>query len=582
MRYGIPVEGDSSAVFCLTTGRRLVGRDSVLLVLLATILAAGPSAGAESPRFIESSARLGVVFEHRHSGTGLKYMHETVGSGVAVLDLDGDGRLDIYFVQGASRLPKGEKPGLAPNRLFRQTAEGLFVDITQGSGAGDPGYGMGVAYGDVDRDGDPDLYLTNLGRNTLLRNLGGGRFEDVTEAAGVGGDQWSSAAGFFDADGDGDLDLYVVNYVDFTFDNHKWCGNAKHQIRSYCHPDVYAGVTDVLYRNDGDFRFTDVSREAGLRASADAKGLGLAFADFDRNGILDIFVANDSSRNHLYLGGEGLRYEENGLLAGVAFNGSGEAEASMGVAVDDVDGDGLADIFLTHLGDETNTLYHSLGGGLFHDGTSASGLGIPSLPWVGFGTLLFDHDNDGDLDVFVTNGEVVDNIELYEPKRSYRQPSQLFDNLGDGRFSDLSAQLGLEELLVGRGAAAGDLDGDGDVDVVITQNNGPARVLLNQTGSNNRSIGIRLHGVTSNLEGFGARVEILVGDRRQSRLLHSSSSYLSQSAPEIYFGLGTWEGSVEVIVRWPSGRVDEHVGLEAGYLVSLTEGSNDREEVPFR
>ena len=546
-----------------------------VLLLLPVSFSEGQTA-----RFVERSSDLGIDFRHRHFGTGEKYMPETQGSGVAIVDVDGDGLLDVYFVQSA---PLGDTAGLAPaNRLYRQTANGSFVDATEGSGAQDVGVGMGVAYGDIDNDGDPDLYLTNFGRNTLLRNRGDGTFEDTTSEAGVGGDLWSTAAGFFDGDGDGDLDLYVVNYVNFSADNHKWCGNAQHQIRSYCHPDVYTGLGDTLYRNDGDGTFTDISQEADLRRTGEAKGLGVAIADLDQDHILDIYVANDSTRNHFYKGLGGLRYREAGLLSGTAFNASGAAEASMGVAVDDLDSDGLPDLFLTHLSDETNTLYTNLGEGLFRDATAASGLGQPSLPWVGFGTVIVDHDNDGDPDLLVANGNVVHNIELYDPDASFRQPAQLFDNVGGGRFADLTRELGFAERLVGRGMATGDLDRDGDADFVITQNDGPALVLINQVGSQRSSISLRLEGKESNPHGWGAVVTVQSGQTRQVRIAQGSSSYLSQSAPDLHFGLADHTGAVSVEVRWPSGRVDRHPTLEPGAVHSLTEGSAQTSSDKYR
>ena len=540
----------------------------IWLHVLLTLIAATPDAA----RFVESSGELGLRFEHRHFGTGEKYMPENMGSGVTVFDANGDGRLDVYVVQGAPIGPK-TPAGDDGNRLFLQRDDGTFTDVSKTSGANDHGYGMGASFGDVDRDGDLDLYVTNFGSNVLLRNRGDGSFENATKNAAVGSELWGISSGFFDADADGDLDLFVVNYVDFSWQKHKWCGNAQLKLRAYCHPDVYDGQRDVFYQNDGRGVFVKRSREAGLLATTNDKGLGLGFADFDGDGNQDVYVANDSTMNYLYLGDGKGKFVEGALLAGVAVNGAGAAEASMGVEIGDLDGDGRFDLFLTHLDQETNTLYKNFGDGMFVDGTQAAGLARPGLPWVGFGNVFFDHDNDGDLDVFVANGHIIDNIERFDPTRAHRQPAQLFDNQGDGTFVEITAALGLDEPLVGRGAVAADLDRDGDEDLVVTQNGGRLLVLRNVVGTRHRSLGVRLVGKESNPQGFGAMIEVSIGDRRLVRLMKSVSGYLSQGPPEILFGLGTAESVDALVVRWPSGRVDRHEKLTAGFFYTLEEGA---------
>ncbi len=536
-----------------------------LLVVVATTLPALSQAAV--PRFVERSARLGVDFVHRHFGRGEKYMPENMGSGVAILDVDGDGRLDLYFVQGAPLGPGAKPDPTATNRLYRQRANGTFEDVSLPSGAADPGYGMGVAYADYDGDGDFDLFITNFGANALYRNRGDGTFDSVTAAAGIGAAAWSTGAGFFDADGDGDLDLYVSNYVDFAFARHKWCGNAEKRLRSYCHPDLYDGLADLLYRNNGDGSFTDISQQAGLlRSVRDAKGLGLAFGDFDGDGRQDVFVANDSAMNHLYLSGSDGRFGEQALLAGVGFNAAGGAEAGMGVALGDFDGDGRVDLFLTHLDQETNTLYRNQGGGNFIDTTRRAGLASASLPWVGFGAVPFDFDNDGDLDLFVANGHILDNVELFDPTSSWRQPAQLFENQGDGSFVEISTALGLSEPWVGRGAAAADLDRDGDLDLVVSQNNGPARVLINQ-GTVGGYLAVELSGTNRNLHALGARLELRVGERRLTRWIKSSGSYLSQSPPIAWFGLGEAKLTDELRVTWLTGKTRRYLGLGVGHRI---------------
>ncbi len=538
--------------------------------LLAAASVAAGQGDVAAPRFVDSATELGIDFTHRHFGTGEKYMPENMGPGVALLDFDGDGLLDVYFAQGAP-LTGDDRDATAVNRLYRQTPDGTFVDVSAAAGVDDPGYGMGASFGDYDRDGDLDLYLTNFGANVLLRNRGDGSFENVTATAGVDCPLWGVSSGFFDPDGDGDLDLYVANYLDFAFDNHKWCGNSQTGLRAYCHPGVFNAVPDCFYRNEGDGRFTEVSRQVGIVPTADGVGLGVAFADLDGDGHQDIYVANDATMNYLYLGdGEG-RFTESALLAGVGFNDTGAAESSMGVEIGDLDGDGLPEIFLTHLDEQTNTLYRNLGGGLFTDITQTSGLAASSLAWVGFGTVFFDYDHDGDLDIIVANGHIIDNIELFDPARSHRQPGQLFENLGGARFEDVSTALGLTDKLVGRGAAAGDLDRDGDLDLVIAQNGGRSLVLLNQWGSQAHSVTFRLEGAQSNPQGFGARLELQTGAQRQVREARSSSGYLSQGPAETHFGLGAARQVDELRVHWPSGQSQSYLSLRPGVVYTLYE-----------
>lgn len=531
------------------------------------LIGTAASAQEESGRFAfrDSGESLGIHFVHRHFGSGEKRMRENMGAGVAIADFDGDGRQDIYFVQGSDTGRSGEP---ASNVLYLQLTPGRFVQASA-TGSDDPAYGMGAAWADYDADGDVDLYVTNVGRNTLLANRGDGAFVDVTEAAGVGDTGWGASAGFFDADDDGDLDLYVVNYL--VVEREIWCGNSQTQVRSYCHPALYDGEPDKLYRNEGDGTFTDISDSAGLDRGRGGKGLGLAFADLDSNGTLDIFVANDSTANHLYLRQAPGVFRESGLLSGLALNGAGKAESSMGVAIDDLNGDLLPEVFLTHLDEETNTLYQGHSGGYFTDASDASGLGPPSLRWVGFGTVLVDFDLDGDLDVFVANGHIIDNIDLFDASRSHRQPPQLFENDGLGRFSDASDRLPPIGNLVGRAVALADLDGDAAVDLVITQNNGDALVLLGTPPSDRMRVVVRLIGEPANPSAFGARVTVTANGHNQSRLVHSSSSYLAQGSADLFFGLKEPAKSIRVEVRWPRGEI-ERFELKPSDLVVIAKG----------
>ncbi len=551
---------------------------------------ADPAAAQREPvdvsaRWSERTAELGIAFRHRHFGSGEKYMPENMAPGVAVFDANGDGRLDLFFPQGApletnsatGPVPVSADSGLAiTDHYYEQHENGSFVNKTGIAGLARSAYGMGAYTGDINGDGWLDLYVTRFGPNDLYVNRGDGTFEHQSGERSAANEAWSTGAGFFDPDADGDLDLLVVNYVDFAFDRHRFCGDARRQLRSYCHPDVYSGLADTFYLNDGRGHFTH-SPGVGLASPSKEKGLGVIFSDFDGDGRPDAYIANDSTMNRLYVSrmapDGSLRFEEGALLAGVAVNGSGKAEASMGLAAGDVDGDGHLDLFATHLDQETNTLYRNLGNGSWTDVTERSGLASPSLPWVGFGTVLFDQDNDGDLDLFVTNGHIIDNISELDDSRQHAQPTQLFDNQGNGKFHDISASLGLSRPLVGRGAVGADLDRDGDLDLVITQNDGPAIVLSNDLSGSSQSLEVRLIGRESNRFGLGARLELVGQDgKKQVRDLQSSSSYLSQGPPEVHFGLGSAGRIAQLTVEWPSGQIDRYQNLEAGYLYTLVEG----------
>ena len=532
-----------------------------------------PPGNSVVPRFADVTAASGVEFLHRTGAAGMKYLIETMGSGVCVIDYDADGRPDLYFVQSAP-LPGAPADPLLHASLFRNLGNGKFSEVTRAAGVGNPGhYGMGCAVADVDNDGDEDLYVTNFGPNTLYRNNGDGTFTDVSRSAGVDNALWGSAAAFADYDRDGDLDLFVGNYLDFTLAKHKRCGDVARNLISYCHPDAYDSVPNVLYRNNGDGTFTDVTRQAGLW-NLEGKTLGALWTDFDRDGDPDLFVANDSVRNFLYRNEGNGTFTEVTLQSGTGYSEEGRPEAGMGVDAADVQGRGLMDLFVTHLSNEVNELYLNNGDGTFTNGTNAAGLGAPSLLYVGWGTAFFDADNDADPDLYVTNGHVMDDIEAYSDSITYRERDFLFVNDGTGHFQEMGLQAGdlFRELEVGRGVAVLDFDRDGKMDVALTRNGSRARLLHNQTATANHWLSLLLRGQKSNRDGIGAWITLIAGGKRQVAERRSGSSYLSASQGMVHFGLGSAAGPAQVEVSWPSGR-RETFRLEVDRLVTLTEGS---------
>ncbi len=557
--------------------------------LLAAFLAAGiaavscsreaappalPPAPPPLPTFTDVTASSGIAFTHNNGAFGKKYLPETMGSGCAFIDADGDGRLDIFLVNGAdwpSRKKKSSYPA-----LYRNLGDGRFEDVTEEAGLRHEFYGLGVAAADYDNDGDQDIFVTALGPDRLYRNRGGGRFEEVAAAAGVADPGFGSSAAFMDHDRDGDLDLVVGNYVRWTESTDITCtldGTRK----SYCTPESYPGEGPRLYRNDGTGRFTDISRASGV-ANPAGKTLGVALLDFDQDGWVDIAVANDTQPNYLYRNNRDGTFTDVGRESGMAFSESGVARGAMGIDAADYDGSGRESLVIGNFSNEMVGLYHNEGAGLFIDDAPRAGVGQPSLLTLAFGTFFFDYDLDGWMDIFIANGHVDDDINRVQREVTYAQRPHLFRNSGTGAFESVTDRSGeaMAVAMVARGAAYGDYDADGDLDVLVTTSGGPARLLRNDGGNAASWLRVALRGTKSNRDGMGTVVRATAGGRMQSRMMRSGSSYCSASELAVTFGLGRGVAKVDALeVVWPSGvkqsfgavpanrslRIDEDAGI---------------------
>ncbi|MDE2740077.1 MAG: CRTAC1 family protein [Gemmatimonadota bacterium] len=514
------------------------------LALASALCACAPKDPPAPPvHFADASAAAGIDFVHYNGFSGEYYYVETFGAGAAFLDYDGDGRLDLYLANGTYLT--GHPPDQPPvNRLYRNAGAGTFADVTAHSGSADPGYGFGVAAADYDADGDPDLFVANYGPNALYRNDQG---TFAKTSAGLADPRWGSSAGFLDYDLDGDLDLFVANYVRYALDDESVCQQG--QVRSYCEPSVYDPTGDLLYRNDGN-TFTDVTEATGITLKG--KGLGVALADYDRDGDTDIYVANDGTMNFLYAN-QHSTFAEVGLIAGTRYNEHGHADAGMGVDFGDYDRDGDTDLFVSNFAFETNALYRNDGQGQFAVATQHLGLADPSYRPLGFGTKFFDYDNDGDLDLFAANGHVIDRIAEVDSSQTYRQPNQMFRNDAGRRFADISATMGpdFQRANAGRATAVADYDDDGDLDLLVTTVAARPRLLRNDGGNASHWLQILLVG-KSHPDALGTRVEVVADGIRQVQERQSGGSYLSSHDPRLHFGLGA-ATSAQVEIYWPDG-----------------------------
>ena len=527
-------------------------------------------------KFVDVTSAGGVHFLGQAYHTAKKYLIETMGSGVALFDYDNDGRLDIFFANGAA-LTDPMTPGAIPkksgprdwNRLYHQKLDGSFEDVTEKAGLAGVGYDLGVAVGDYDNDGYEDLYVTGYGGNHLYHNDGNGAFTDVTASSGTGGSGWSTSAAWIDLDNDGLLDLVVLRYLKWGFSD-LWCGEHREGYRSYCHPDLFPAVSPLVYHNDGNGHFTEVGAKIGL--DKPGKGLGIAIADYDRDGHTDIFVANDSMLEFLYHNKGNGTFEEVGLAEEVSVDGDGQTYAGMGVAFSDYNNDGLPDLIVTDLANQKYALYQNNGDGSFTYSSYLSGVAAATLLHSGWGVDFLDYDNDGWKDLIVAQGHDIDNVQLSFPQLRYKEPMLLMHN--DGKhFVDVSGASGdvFHESWVGRGLATGDIWNNGQVDVVVTTNGGPAYLLRNETPTHNHWLDIRLTGHKSNRDGIGAEIKLTTLGGTQLITVSTAGSYLSANDRRAHFGLGSDAVAQTIEIRWPSGTVQTLKNVQGDRVLVVDE-----------
>jgi len=524
--------------------------------------------------FSDIAAKAGLDFRHDRAATPEKYLIETMGAGCGWIDYNNDGLLDAYFVQSAST-PLYNPPTPLRGALYRNNGNGTFTDVTRQAGVAAEGlFGLGVAVGDYDNDGFSDLLVTGWNGAILYHNNGDGTFTDVTRRSGI--DQrgrFGNSAGWFDYDNNGFLDLFICNYVRWSPETNQFCGEHRPGYRSYCHPDNYPPDKSRLFRNNGDGTFTDVTDRSGI-GSALGKSLGVVLADFDNDGWMDIFVANDSWPNFLFMNNRDGTFRNATYSSGVGFSQDGALEAGMGADAADCDHDGWMEIYVTHLDLELNRYYHNNADGTFTDETYAARLGAHPRIYSGFGTKFMDYDNDGFSDIFVANGHILDNIHLFNPNVSYAEPKLMYRNQGGGTFQDVSSSLGPDFLTkrVSRGAAVADFDNDGDLDILINNNGPSAQLLRCDVVDTNHWIALNLIGTNSNRDGIGAKVKIIAGDLVQLQQSKGGTSYCSSHDKRLFFGLGRRDKLDSVEIKWPSGVVDRLRNVSANQFLTVREG----------
>jgi hypothetical protein len=552
---------------------------SAFLMAVVAAKQSGSTPDSQKPfpgKFVDITAASGIHFNYLSSHTPKHYLPETMGPGVALFDYDNDGHLDIFLVNGApfqDPTPKGSIPQKTGrtywNRLYHQKPDGTFEDVTEKAGLQGVGYGMGVAVGDYDNDGYEDLYVTAYGGNKLYHNNGDGTFTDVTEKAGVAGSGWSTSAAWVDLDNDGLLDLIVLRYLQWDFDD-IWCGEHKEGYRAYCHPDVFQPISPLVYRNDGNGHFTEVSKKIGL--TKPGKGLGIALADYDRDGHIDLFVANDSMVEFLYHNKGDGTFEEVGLLSEVAVDGDGRTYAGMGVDFADYNNDGFPDLIITDLANQRYALYLNSRDSTFSYASFTSGVARATMTHSGWGVRFFDYDNDGWKDLLIAQGHDLDTVELSYPNLHYREPMLLLRNTGK-EFVDVSVASGaiFSQPWLSRGMAIGDIDNDGRLDAVVTTNDGPVHILHNETLTQNHWLLLKLVGHKSNRDAIGAEVELVTTKGQQLATVSTAGSYLSSSDKRVHFGLASESAAQSIEIRWPSGITQILKNVRADQILAIDE-----------